>query len=126
MPVVIASEILLADCPGFPGVSCPASPCPGMKDPGICRHLARLAAWRSLDPDEQAARLSVPRPTVDPAIRDAVNSCPDRGSVLPISMQDDCGCRGRELSACKAGKGKVPGRVTLRDCLVCKGLTDPQ
>lgn len=47
-------------------------------------------------------------------------ACPDRGGVLPISMQDDCGCRGKELSECRAGNGKVPGRVTLRDCLDCR------
>jgi hypothetical protein len=52
---------------------------------------------------------------------DAVDSCPDRGPVLPIWMQDDCGCRCRELSTCKAGKGEIPGRVTLQDCLACKG-----
>jgi hypothetical protein len=115
------SEIHHAACPGHAGVSCTASPCPGARDPGLCQHLASLAAWRSLGPDEQAARLSIPRATIDPAIRDAVNACPDRGSVLPLSMQEDCGCRGRELSACRAGKGEAPGRVTLRDCLACKG-----
>jgi hypothetical protein len=120
---MISPEITPPVCPGFSGVSCPVLPCPGATEPGICKHLASLAAWRSLDPDEQTARLSMPRPVINPAIRDAVNACPDRGSVLPISMQDDCGCRGRELSACKAGKGEVPGRVTLRDCLACKGLT---
>jgi len=59
-------------------------------------------------------------PSIDPAVRDRVNACADRGSVLPISMQDDCGCVGRELSECRASQGKTPGRVTLRDCLECK------
>jgi hypothetical protein len=109
-------------CPVLPAVFCPDLPCPGAESPGVCRHLAALSAWRALEPDEQIARLSMPRPAIDPAIRDAVNLCPDRGPVLPISMQDDCGCRGRELSACQAGKGEIPGRVTLRDCLACKSL----
>lgn len=64
-----------------------------------------------------------PEPQSDfPAVRDRVNACPDRGGVLPISMQDDCGCRGRELSECRAGKGKVAGRVTLRECLACQAI----
>jgi hypothetical protein len=47
-----------------------------------------------------------------------VASCPDRGSVLPHTLQLECGCGG-ELTECRAGRGKVAGRVTLRDCLVC-------
>ena len=49
-----------------------------------------------------------------------VHACPDRGSVLPVSMQDECGCQGKELSECRKRKGKHPGRVTLRDCLSCQ------
>jgi hypothetical protein len=56
---------------------------------------------------------------VDPAVRDRVITCPDRGPVLPILMQADCGCRGKEVSECRANKGNVPGHVTLRDCLAC-------
>lgn len=63
---------------------------------------------------------SAARPLVDPRVRDAVIACPDRGSVLPVSEQDDCGCRGRELTECRAGLGAKPGRVTLRDCLDCR------
>ncbi|WP_435005149.1 glycosyltransferase [Tundrisphaera lichenicola] len=48
-----------------------------------------------------------------------VAACPDRGGVLPLSMQDDCGCAGRELSECRAGRGAIPGRVTLRECIAC-------
>ena len=50
-----------------------------------------------------------------------MNACPDRGSVLPISQQDDCGCRGRERTECHAGRGTTPGRVTLAECLACQG-----
>jgi hypothetical protein len=49
-----------------------------------------------------------------------VQNGPDRGSVLPLSQQDDCGCAGKELSECRKGKGSVPGRVRLRDCLACQ------
>jgi hypothetical protein len=71
--------------------------------------------------EEQASKLGQPRASVDPAVRDAINSCPSRGPVLPLSMQDDCGCQGKELSECRAGKGAMAGRVTLRDCLACQG-----
>lgn len=45
--------------------------------------------------------------------------CEERGGVLPLSLQADCGCKGKELSECRSGKGKVAGRVTLADCLAC-------
>ncbi len=47
----------------------------------------------------------------------AVSACPHRGPVLPVSLQPECGCS--ELSKCRAGRGLVPGRVTLPDCLAC-------
>jgi glycosyltransferase involved in cell wall biosynthesis len=65
---------------------------------------------------------STARSSVDPAVRDRVIACPSRGPVLPISMQADCSCRGKEVSECRAGKGTVPGRVTLRDCLACMAV----
>jgi hypothetical protein len=83
-------------------------------------YLDRLSAWRALPRHEQAARLSTPAGI---ALRDAVNDCPDRGSILPISQQADCGCQGRELTECRAGKGPVAGRVTLQDCFACKSPT---
>lgn len=60
-------------------------------------------------------------PGPDPATLDRVASCPLRGTTLPISLQPDCDCRGKELTECRLGKGRVPGRVTLRDCLACVG-----
>ena len=53
-----------------------------------------------------------------PAILDAVAACPDRGPVLGVSFQAECGCG--ELTGCRAGRGSVPGRVTLDDCLICR------
>lgn len=77
-------------------------------------HVRRLKARAALHEAESSAP-----PAIDLAVRDRVNACPDRGGVLPISMQDPgCGCG--ELSGCRSGKGKVPGRVGLRDCLACK------
>jgi hypothetical protein len=103
------------------GLSCPGHPCPGATDPGVCSHLKTLADWRKLTLDDQAGKLAIPRAPIDPAVRDAVNACPSRGPVLPLSMQDDCGCRGQELSECRQDRGAVPGRVTLRECLACRG-----
>lgn len=47
-----------------------------------------------------------------------ISSCPDRGSVLPHTLQPECGCA--ELTECRAGKGSKPGTVTLAECLACK------
>ena len=111
---------LNGDCPRT-GRTCPASPCPGATDPRACAHWDRLQAWRAIPQAEQAALAGgAARRVLDPRVRDAVNACPDRGSVLPVSEQDDCGCQGRELTACRAGRGVRPGRVTLVDCLSCQ------
>ena len=99
------------------GEPCPTSPCPGLTDFRACEHWRRLAAWRAVPEDDQRDRT---RTALDPRVRDAVIACPDRGSVLPISEQEDCGCRGRELTACRAGRGVAPGKVTLRNCLDCQ------
>jgi glycosyltransferase involved in cell wall biosynthesis len=61
-----------------------------------------------------------PVTAIAPAVRDAVLACEHRGPVLPISLQPE-GCRRcGEVSECARGLGKIPGRVTLRDCLECK------
>jgi hypothetical protein len=60
---------------------------------------------------------ATPAPTRDPRLA-LVRDCPDRGSVLPHTLQRECGCGG-ELTECRAGKGKIPGRVTLAQCLEC-------
>jgi hypothetical protein len=51
-----------------------------------------------------------------------VAQCPDRGSVLPVSLQPACGCA--ELTECRRGRGKRPGSVTLADCLACVTTRD--
>ena len=107
-------------CPREPSFACPDDPCPGPGDPGVCSHLRRISGWRSLPAEVQSERIRDPARGIDPAVRDAVHACPDRGPVLPVSEQDDCGCRGREVSLCRAGRGAKPGRVTLRDCLDCR------
>lgn len=48
-----------------------------------------------------------------------VRECPSRGGVLPISMQPE-GCQKcGEKSECRSGRGEIPGRVSLRECLEC-------
>lgn len=64
-------------------------------------------------------------PGLDPAVRDRVLSCPHRGKegglVLLEEEQSCCG-GGEERTACSAGKGARPGRVTLRECLECAAV----
>ena len=104
--------------------ACPADPCRGATEPAACDHWRRLLAWRAVPAAEQVARAgAASRVALDPRVRDAVNACPDRGPVLPISQQDDCGCRGRELTECRAGRGARPGRATLADCLACRAAS---
>lgn len=111
--------------------ACPTTPCPGDSDLNVCDHWNRLTAWRAVSRADQVTRVeTATRPLVDPRVRDAVVACGDRGAVLPISEQDDCGCRGRELTECRAGLGVPPGRVTLLECLDCQtsrlfGATNP-
>jgi hypothetical protein len=118
---MLVDETQRLTCPTILGLRCPVAPCPGTADPGVCSHFEGLGAWRIMSTEEQVGRLNSPRTSVDPAVRDAVNRCSSRGSVLPISMQDDCGCLGKERTECRAGRGAVPGRVTLRECLDCQG-----
>ena len=107
--------------------ACPTAACRGMAEPGVCDHWRRLTAWRAVPAAEQAARAeAATRTQLDPRLRDAVLACPDRGPVLPVSQQADCGCRGRELTECRAGGGSTPGRVTLADCFACRAPTLPR
>lgn len=52
-----------------------------------------------------------------------VAGCPDRGPVLPVARQPECGCS--ELSGCRAGKGRDPGSVSLADCVQCVSSRPP-
>ena len=99
--------------------SCPvparSRPCPAVTE-GVLRY-CELA-----DPSGPAYRAEYRAwlaglPT--PATLESVRTCPDRGSVLPVSKQPECGCA--ELTECRAGRGKTPGAVTLAECLNCKG-----
>jgi glycosyltransferase involved in cell wall biosynthesis len=70
-------------------------------------------------PKSPAVANATPRPRPRPSNGlDKVVACPDRGPVLPHSLQPE-GCRCGELSECRAGRGKISGRVTLKDCLAC-------
>ncbi len=115
-----ADQRMTARCDRF-DQPCPLAPCRGTTEPAACDHWHRLNAWRGVSNQDQATRAeAATRAALDPRLRDAVNGCPDRGSVLPISEQDDCGCRGGELTRCHAGQGRQPGRVTLADCFACR------
>jgi hypothetical protein len=85
-------------------------------------HLCRL---KDQDPELRALirGRSIPgiEPIIDPRLA-LVAACPDRGSVLPHTLQPACGCA--ELTECRRGKGMFPGRVTLRDCLECVCISE--
>lgn len=63
--------------------------------------------------------MTVPaRPITQQEVLEAVRRCPDRGRVLPHSLQPECGCA--ELTECRAGRGARPGAVTLIECVQCR------
>ncbi len=88
-------------------------------EPNVCRFAAtgHGAAVRTA---AEAAMLGRHREAPDAAAGPLrlVAACPEQGGVLPHRLQaEGCGCG--ELSACRAGKGRAPGRVSLADCLAC-------
>lgn len=57
-------------------------------------------------------------------VLDAVRSCPERGAVLPHTLQPECVCA--ELTECRARLGPGPdGAVRLEDCVRCRSKTLP-
>jgi hypothetical protein len=81
-----------------------------------------LEAWRAKPMAEQYSYFDgLAEARIDPAIRDAVRSCPHRGpeGAVPLTDAECSGCGGGvERTACDAGL--YGGRPTLRDCLACK------
>ena len=113
--------------------ACPiaAGPCIGLHQPHLCPLAAEHDHWRRAVVGASAGLGGLPTPPADPPpareLWALLKACPDRGGVLPLSLQDTSGCcgGGPELSGCRAGKGAVAGRVTLRDCLACAGAWPP-
>jgi hypothetical protein len=61
--------------------------------------------------------------SIDPRVRDAVLRCEYRGREGGLILREDeksCCNSGEERTECRAGKGRRPGRPTLRECLACK------
>jgi hypothetical protein len=42
-----------------------------------------------------------------------------QGSPALLGEEESCCGGGEERTACRAGRGRRPGRVTLRECLAC-------
>ncbi len=104
-------------------VSCPVTDCGAVCLGQTIPRLCTLARSRQ-DYRHQLVRLARPQAEAAPhaphdldAILATVASCSDRGSVLPLSEQPECGCS--ELNECREGRGAVAGRVTLQDCITC-------
>jgi hypothetical protein len=107
---------------------CPSCPigdaaCLGEPIPRLCV----IAASRGGDPVRILAQpngVELP-PPVRPVdlgeILARIGACPDRGETLSHHEQPGCGCS--EFNACGRGRGDEPGRVILRDCIVCSLTT---
>lgn len=95
-----------------------AWPQAAIQRPGPSTLWGGIADYRDLF--RSKGRNRPPEPPEAPAAR--VGRCEFRGSILPLSLQPEgCGCAAKELTECRAGKGKIPGRVTTADCLACVG-----
>jgi hypothetical protein len=102
--------------------------CPTSGEPSVCLgesvpRLCVLARTRA-DYRQQLARVArEAHTTARPCTAElsdvlaAVAACPDRGGILAASLQPECGCS--ELTECLAGRGAIPGQVSLQDCLSC-------
>lgn len=119
-----SGDLLIMDtCIRITGLACPRGDCPGAEESWVCDRVALMARRSAMTAGERRAEDAAARMAATPtpgqaAVLARVSACPDRGGVLPISMQDPgCGCG--ELSECFRGKGKTPGKVGLRDCLAC-------
>ena len=101
-------------CPVAPGLTCLG------ESVGRLCHLARTRA----DYRRHFVRLATEgaalagRPVDLDEVLAAVTGCPQRGGVLPVSDQAECGCS--ELTECRAGHGRRAGQVTLQDCRACR------
>lgn len=101
-----------SDCP------VPGGNCLGERAGRLCELAATRPDYRRLLVDQaRMATATVERPPTLDALLAAVAACRHRGPTLPHSAQAECGCG--ELTECRAGRGKLAGRVTLRDCLAC-------
>jgi hypothetical protein len=110
-------------------VKCPHCPVPGGNCLGeraarLCELAATRPDYRRLlvDRAREVAATGEQPPSLD-AMLAAVSACRHRGRTLPHSIQAECGCG--ELTECRSGRGKVTGRVTLRDCLACISAGEP-
>jgi hypothetical protein len=92
--------------------------CLGERAARLCELAETRSDYRRLlvEQASEAAATGEHPPSLD-ALLGAVSACRHRGKTLPHSVQSECGCG--ELTECFAGRGTVPGRVALRDCLAC-------
>ena len=82
-----------------------------------------LEDWWSLPLDERVslhASIANLVLEIDPATRDRVNACPDRGPELPVSAYPEGCCSGSTRHECRMGLGSIPGQPTTADCLACQ------
>ena len=91
--------------------------CLGERASRLCELAATRPDYRLLVEQTAQVAAAVGRPPSLDALLAAVSACRHRGRTLPHTAQAGCSCG--ELTECREGRGKAPGRVTLRDCLAC-------
>ncbi len=100
--------------------------CPVSAAPCLGEGVARLCTLAETRPDYrllliERARVFPPNASdsflASRRVLANVAACPQRGRILPHTLQPECGCA--ELTECLAGRGHHPGRVTVRDCVAC-------
>lgn len=109
-------------CPRAAGVRCAHHPCPGASDPGVCRLVSRLQAWRSLPLEVQARKILDGDggfvPSLDPA-----------EGRLRVGLWCPClGLGGAEVWQLALARAVDPGRISWRGAAVIegRGATDPR
>jgi hypothetical protein len=111
----------VVSCPHEPGVRCPESRCPGASDQGVCRHLAKLQAWRGLSAKAQSWAILAGEGGFEPAREPALGR-------LRVGLWCPClGLGGAEVWQLALAKAVDPALICWRGAVVIdgRGSTDP-
>jgi hypothetical protein len=91
--------------------------CLGESVSRLCELAQTRPDYRALLAGQRHPEASPPRPMDLNSALARISSCADRGRVLPLGEQPECGCA--ELTECRKGRGRLAGKVTMGDCLSC-------
>ncbi len=110
------------NCPRAVGGRCAQFACPGATDPGICRHLSILQAWRNLPAEVQARKILAGEGGFEPSVE------PSRGR-LRVGLWCPClGLGGAEVWQLALARAVDPSLICWRGAAVIEGRssTDPR